>query len=38
MMKKIITAIYLILISQSVLAQNPEAGKSVMGVTVFSNA
>ncbi|WP_255038762.1 amidohydrolase family protein [Lacihabitans soyangensis] len=38
MMKKIIIAIHLILISQCVMAQNPAAGKSVAGVTVFSNA
>jgi imidazolonepropionase-like amidohydrolase len=38
MMKKIIIAINLILISQCVMAQNPAAGKSVAGVTVFSNA
>jgi len=38
MMKKIIIAIHLILISQCVTAQNPAAGKSVAGVTVFSNA
>jgi imidazolonepropionase-like amidohydrolase len=38
MMKKIIIAIHLILISQCVKAQNPAAGKSVAGVTVFSNA
>ncbi|MCP9765075.1 amidohydrolase [Lacihabitans soyangensis] len=37
-MKKIIIAIHLILISQCVMAQNPAAGKSVAGVTVFSNA
>ncbi|MCP9757065.1 amidohydrolase [Lacihabitans sp. CCS-44] len=37
-MKKIIIAIHFILISQCVMAQNPAAGKSVAGVTVFSNA
>ncbi len=37
-MKKIIIAINLILISQCILAQNPAAGKSVAGVTVFTNA
>jgi imidazolonepropionase-like amidohydrolase len=38
MMKKIIIAINLILISQCLMAQNPAAGKSVAGVTVFTNA
>jgi imidazolonepropionase-like amidohydrolase len=38
MMKKIIIAINLILISQCIMAQNPAAGKSVAGVTVFTNA
>jgi imidazolonepropionase-like amidohydrolase len=38
MMKKIIIAIHLILISQCIMAQNPAAGKSVAGVTVFTNA
>lgn len=37
-MKKIIIIINLILIGQFCLAQNPAAGKSMAGVTVFTNA
>jgi imidazolonepropionase-like amidohydrolase len=38
MMKRIIIFINLILIGQLAVAQNPAAGKSTAGVTVFSNA